>query len=202
MTGPTPQQPPAPQEPPTATAVRPPRRTDRGIMRRTALIAAISALIFGLAGVLTVSAVSQADDRRRDEPTTLVFDVQFSPQTLIATNNERDPNSPVALGDANVFHDQLFMDGERVGDEVGSCVIVALTPEVLANCSLVVRLPDGEITGQFATSPGPDPKPIALTGGTGAYRNIGGEGTLVEFGDETGTLTLEVLFLDTRRARN
>ena len=42
-------------------------------------------------------------------------------------------------------------------------------------------------------SPGPDPKPIALTGGTG------GEGTLVEFGDETGSLTLKVLFLDTRR---
>ncbi len=79
---------------------------------------------------------------------------------------------------------------------------MALAPTIVADCSLVVRLPDGHITGQFATSPGPDPKPIALTGGTGAYRNIGGEGTLVEFGDETGTLTLEVLFLDTRRARN
>ncbi len=164
-------------------------------MRRTVLIAAISALLLGLAGVLLVSAVSRADDRR-DEPTTLLFDVRFSPQALIATNNDRDPNSPLALGDENVFHDLLFMNGEQVGDEVGSCVIAALTPEILANCSLVVRLPDGDITGQFATSPGPDPKPLALTGGTGAYRDIGGEGTLVEFGDETGTLTLEVLFLD------
>jgi hypothetical protein len=165
-------------------------------MRRTVLIAAVSALLLGLAGVLSMSGVSQADAHRRDEPTTLHFDVRFSPQALIAANNERDPNSPLALGDENVFHDLLFMDGVRVGDEVGSCVIVALTPEILANCSLVVRLADGDITGQFATSPGPDLKPIALTGGTGAYRDIGGEGTLVEFGDETGTLTLEVLFLD------
>ncbi len=167
-------------------------------MRRTVLIAAVSALLLGLAGVLWTSDVSQADAHRSDEPTTLHFDVRFSPQALIAANNERDPNSPLALGDENVFHDLLFMDGEQVGDEVGSCVIVALTPDILANCSLVVRLADGDITGQFATSPGPDPKPIALTGGTGAYRDIGGEGTLVEFGDETGTLTLEVLFFDAR----
>jgi len=153
----------------------------------------------GIAGVLSVSAVSHADDGRRNESKTLLFDVRFSPQALIATNNERDPSSPLALGDANVFHDRLFMDGEEVGDQAGSCVVAALTPEIVANCSIVVRLPDGHITGQFATSPGPDPKPLALTGGTGAYRNIGGEGTLVEFGDETGTMTLEILFFDTPR---
>ncbi len=36
---------------------------------------------------------------------------------------------------------------------------------------------------------------IALTGGTGAYRTAGGEGTLVEFGNGTGRLTLQVLSL-------
>ena len=171
-------------------------------MRRPVLVVAVTALLLGLAGMLSLSAVARADDDRRDASGSLFFDVRFSPQTLVATNNERDPNSPLALGDANLFHDQLFVDGEQVGDEAGSCVIVALTPQILANCSIVVRLPDGHITGQFATSPGPDPKPIALTGGTGAYRDIGGEGTLVEFGDETGTLTLEVLFLDTGHGQN
>ena len=202
MTRHTPQQPSVPQQPPTPIAAPPPRSTGRGVMRRTVLIAAVSALVFGLATVLTVSAVSRADDDRLDASETLLLDVRFSPQTLVATNNEREPDSPLALGDANLFHDQLFRNGEQVGDEAGSCVIVALAPQVLADCSIVVRLPDGHITGQFATSPGPDPKPIALTGGTGAYRDIGGEGTLVEFGDETGTLTLVVLFLDPRRGRN
>jgi len=82
---------------------------------------------------------------------------------------------------------------QQVGDDLGSCVVVALTPELLNNCSLVIRLRGGTITGQFATSPGPAPKPLALTGGTGAYRNVGGEGTLVEFGNDKGSLTLHVL---------
>ena len=88
--------------------------------------------------------------------------MQFSPFTLIQANPVRDPSSPFALGDEIVFHDLLFSNGKQVGDQVGSCVIVAVTPEVLANCSDVMRLP-------------------------------GGEGTLVEFGNSKGSLTLHVL---------
>jgi hypothetical protein len=65
-------------------------------------------------------------------------------------------------------------------------------PEVLANCSDVVRLPGGTIAAQFANAPGPAPKALALTGGTGTYRNVGGEGTLVEFGNGKGSLTLDL----------
>jgi hypothetical protein len=119
--------------------------------------------------------------------------VAFSPFSLVAANNVRDPNSPFSLGDEITFHDQLSTKGKPVGDEVGSCVITALAPEVIANCSMVIRLPGGTITGQFASSPGPAPKAIALTGGTGAYRDAGGEGTLVEFGNGKGSLTLNVL---------
>ena len=187
MAGPTP--PPVPERPPTA----PPRGPGRRAVRRTALVTAVPVLVLAGAAAVSVSAVSSASEDPAEESTTLRFDVRFSPLALIATNNERDPGTPLALGDANVFHDQLLVDGERVGDEVGSCVIAALTPGIVADCGIVVRLADGHITGQFATSPGPAPKPIALTGGTGAYRGIGGEGTLVEFGDETGTLTLEVV---------
>ncbi|WP_448627674.1 allene oxide cyclase barrel-like domain-containing protein [Geodermatophilus sp. URMC 64] len=167
-------------------------------MRRTVLVATVSVLSFGLAGVVAASAIAD-DHGGRDGAKTLVFDVRFSPQTIVATNNERDPNSPFSVGDEILFRDQLFQNGARVGEEVGSCVLVTVTPDVVADCSAVIRLPDGDITAQFANSPGPDPKPLALTGGTGAYRNVGGEGTLVEFGDETGTLTLRVLGFDSRR---
>jgi hypothetical protein len=95
--------------------------------------------------------------------------------------------------DEIVFHDILFSNGKQVGDQVGSCVIVALTPEVLANCSDVMRLPGGTIAAQFANAPGPAPKDLALTGGTGTFRNVGGEGTLVEFGNSKGNVTLHVL---------
>ena len=45
---------------------------------------------------------------------------------------------------------------------------------------------------------GPTPRELALTGGTGSYRNAGGEGTLVEFGNGKGRMTLQVLSLAPR----
>jgi hypothetical protein len=163
-------------------------------MRRVALTGAATALVLALAGVVAISTASQAAQPSTAKSKTLTFDVVFSPFTPVAANNERDPNSPIALGDEIVFHDQLFANGNHVGDQVGSCVIVDVTPELLANCSLVIRLPGGTITGQFASVPGPAPKALALTGGTGTYRNVGGEGTLVEFGvNNRGSLTLHVL---------
>src|SRR5437773_2048177 len=140
-------------------------------MRKVALTSAAAALLLGLAGVVAVAAASQAAEPGTTKSRTLTFDVVFSPFTPIAANNDRDPNSPFALGDEIVFHDQLFSNGKRVGDDLGSCVIVSPAPELLNNCTMVIRLPGGDITAQFATSPGPAPKPLALTGGTGTYRN-------------------------------
>jgi hypothetical protein len=42
------------------------------------------------------------------------------------------------------------------------------------------------------------PKQLAVTGGTGAYGNAGGDGTLVEFGNGQGKLTLHLLSLVAR----
>jgi hypothetical protein len=166
-------------------------------MRRAAVAAAVVGML-GLAAVGITSTTSQAAEPAAAARKVLRFDVAFSPLSLIAANNERTPGSPFALGDEITFHDQLSVQGKRVGDEVGSCVLAELDPEPLANCSLVIRVPGGSITGQFASSPGPAPKPIAITGGTGVYRNAGGEGTLVEFANQTGVLTLRVLALSPR----
>ena len=170
-----------------------------GIVRRVILTGAATALVLALGGVVAISAASQAAETSRQKARTLTFHVVFSPFSPIAANNERDPNSPFALGDEIVFHDQLYANGKQVGDDVGSCVIASNTPpELLANCSLVIRLPDGNLTGQFVAIQGPEPRQIALTGGTGRYRNAGGEGTLVEFGNGTGRMTLHVLSLVSR----
>jgi hypothetical protein len=165
-------------------------------MRKLAVTSAAAALLLGSAGVVSISAATQAAEPSTAKSETLTFDVVFSPFTPVATNNERDPNSPFALGDEVVFHDQLFSKGQRVGDDVGSCVIVSLSPDVLSNCTAVFRLPGGDITAQFATMPGGAPKPVALTGGTGIYRSVGGEATLVEPPEgNKGSLTLNVLSL-------
>jgi hypothetical protein len=51
------------------------------------------------------------------------------------------------------------------------------------------------IAAQTVATAGPIPKQLALTGGTGIYRTVGGDGTLVEFGNGKGRLTLHVLSL-------
>src|SRR5919199_3183730 len=152
-------------------------------MRRVAASTAVVALL-GLAAAATTSMSSQAAESATAGAKVLHFDVAFSPLSLIAANNERVPGSQLALGDEITFHDQLSVRGKRVGDEVGSCVIAELSPIPIANCSVVFRVPGGTITGQFATSPGPDPKPIAITGGTGAYRRARRGGAPPEVADQ------------------
>jgi hypothetical protein len=82
-------------------------------MRKVALTTAAAALVLGLAGVVAIAAASQAAEPSTHKAKTLTFDVVFSPFSPIAANNVRDPNSPFALGDELVFHDQLFSKASR-----------------------------------------------------------------------------------------
>ena len=173
-------------------------------MRKVPLVSAAAALVLSLAGVVSFSVASQAAAPSVTKPSltqsaTLTFDVVFSPLAIVAANNVRNPDSPFALGDEIVSHDQLFSGGHHVGDDVSSCVIVSVPPDAtLANCTAIFRLPGGNITAQTVAIPGPAARDLALTGGTGTYRNIGGDGTLVEFGPVNGKLTLHVLSLVAR----
>lgn len=160
-------------------------------MRKVALTGAGVALLLGLVGVISVAAAPRAVQSSATRSTTLSFDVVFSPFSFIPANPVRNPGSPFALGDELTFHDTLLSHGKQVGDELGSCVIVELSP-VQANCTDVIRLAGGNITAQFANAPPPQ-KDLALTGGTGIYDDIGGQGRLTEFGNGTGSLTLHVL---------
>ncbi len=78
-------------------------------------------------------------------------------------------------------------------------MIVSAPPgALLANCNGIFRLPGGTIAIQTTAIPGPAPKQLAVTGGTGTYGNAGGDGTLVEFGNGKGKLTLHLLSLVAR----
>jgi hypothetical protein len=168
-------------------------------MRKVPLAGAAAALVLGLAGVVSFAAASQATVPSPAKSQTLVFHVVFSPFEFVQANNVRNPDSPFALGDEIVAHDQLFSHGQHVGDDASSCVVVSAPPAAtLANCTGVFRLPGGTIAFQTTAIPGPKPKDLALTGGTGAYGNAGGDGTLVEFGNGNGKLTLHLLSLVAR----
>ena len=166
-------------------------------MRKVPLAGAAAALILGVASAVAIPIASQAAGPSPAKSHTLVFHVVFSPFELAQTNNVRNPNSPYSLGDELLFHDQLFSSGQHVGDDAGDCVIVDVTQALLANCTEVVRLPGGTLTTQFLNGPPPH-KQLAITGGSGAYDAAGGDGTLVEFPNNTGTLTLHVLSLVAR----
>jgi len=168
-------------------------------MRKVPLAGVAAAVVFGLAGVSSFAAVSQASVPGPAKSQTLVFNVVFSPLHMIAANNVRNPKFPVALGDEIVEHDQLFSQGQHVGDDVFSCVVVSVPPDaLLANCTGIVRLPGGTIGFQTTAVVGPAPKQLVVTGGTGTYRSVGGDGTLVEFGPVHGKLTLHLLSLVAR----
>jgi hypothetical protein len=168
-------------------------------MRKVPLASAIAVVVVGLAGAGSFAAVSQASVPSPAKSQTLVFNVVFSPLQQIAANNVRNPAFPVALGDEIVEHDQLFSQGQHVGDDVFSCVVVSLPPgPILANCTGIVRLPGGTIGFQTTATAGPEPKQLVVTGGTGTYRNAGGDGTLVEFGPVHGKMTLHLLSLVAR----
>jgi hypothetical protein len=159
-------------------------------MRRNVVASAVIAVAVVAAGAGSAAAASSAGPVTA-RPRTLSFDVHFSPFAALHLNPKPDPNTGFGPGDVITFHDLLFSHSRKAGDEGGSCVIVDAS-QALANCIEVVRLRHGTITTQFLNAP-PPRKHLAVTGGTGIYGDAGGEGTLVEFGDGTGRLTLHLL---------
>jgi hypothetical protein len=84
----------------------------------------------------------------------------------------------------------LLQRGRQVGDEGGTCPIVDVA-QGLIHCTGTIRLAGGQLTFQGLTTTAPT-KEIAITGGTGRYQGAGGQATLVEAGDGTGSLTVRL----------
>jgi hypothetical protein len=82
------------------------------------------------------------------------------------------------------------VNGSSVADEVGSCVVV--DPTGPSNCTAVIQLTGrGTIAFAFVNSPPPH-KVLAVTGGSGQFREVRGDGTLDENDDQTGTVVLQL----------
>jgi hypothetical protein len=121
-------------------------------------------------------------------PSHLAFDVQFIGQDTMV---DLSPSGP-SQGDEIILHDLLFAHGKQVGHSAGVCVFTDLAGGPEATCTVTFAVPGGEITTQFLNSP-PAVKAVAVTGGTGRYRNVRGQGELVESGHETATLTFDLI---------
>ena len=120
--------------------------------------------------------------------------------TFFSTENALAPLPVVAgkfsLGDRVVFSDDLFTakGGTQVGSDGGECTVVRVTDAAAGSgvlqCLVTFSLPGGDITTQALntlTNGGfVGAQTGAITGGTGKYRDAGGQFT-VEFlsGGET-----------------
>ncbi|MEV6978565.1 hypothetical protein [Kitasatospora sp. NPDC093806] len=82
-------------------------------------------------------------------------------------------------GDYVVFTDDLFRDGVRVGSDAGSCTLIDVADGGTSLCVVTVHLERGDLTAQALTrgilAGGPDSFVAAITGGTGAFVDAGGE---------------------------
>jgi hypothetical protein len=154
-------------------------------MRRITLNSVVLAVLVMLGGV-TIAGAAPTAKPADTKAKTLRFDVRFSPFHLVDVGGDGAPS----LGDYVVFHDVLLADGEQVGDEGGTCPLVDLE-QGLIHCTGTIRLQGGQITFQGLTTTAPT-KHVAITGGTGRYQDVGGQATLVEFPDQTGTLTIRL----------
>jgi hypothetical protein len=158
-------------------------------MQRTRRVVAVGTVVVASALLLPGAvAGAGADDpgEGHGHETTLRFDVAFSPFNLV------DLGAPgLSAADVIVFDDVLLRDGQRVGGMAGTCVVIKATP--LANCTGVITL-DEQDTIAFALLNAPPPEKVfSITGGSGTYRTARGDGLLVEFGNGTGTLTVNVV---------
>ena len=102
------------------------------------------------------------------------------------------------VGDRFVFSDDLYRDDEKVGQDGGECVVVRLEgPTTTVNCVVTLSLPKGQITSQGLASftEGQDPQPftVAITGGTGRYREADGEVTVEEVSQTETRLTVTLV---------
>jgi Allene oxide cyclase barrel like domain len=144
-------------------------------------------IIAAALAALAAARVSLAGGSPADPARTLHYGVTFVNDSQIDLG-ARGPS----VGDERTFYDTLSDNqGKRAGYGGGVCAVENMQPPVFS-CSITFALRGGQIATQLLTTPGPAPKPFAITGGSGSYRNVRGEGTLVEYGKHKGSITFHL----------
>jgi hypothetical protein len=158
------------------TAVVERASTARGkgcVMRRIILTVVALALV----GVVTGVTVAQSAPKSSKVvfKRTLVFTEKDTTNSLVdnppAAKNEFD----LSLGDQLVFSGHLLKHGDVRGGIGAHCIVVGKKPTTV-ECEGTAKLPGGKITLQtsFQFTKNEAPTTIAITGGTGAFRNARG----------------------------
>ncbi|TDB78369.1 hypothetical protein E1165_01270 [Micromonospora sp. KC723] len=81
----------------------------------------------------------------------------------------------MSLGDMDVYSGNAIRDGRKVGRGGGSCQAIHIGGKnITMQCLITMELERGSVTMQSLWARGANPLDMAVTGGTGAYRNARG----------------------------
>ncbi|WP_253815200.1 allene oxide cyclase barrel-like domain-containing protein [Nocardia amikacinitolerans] len=81
----------------------------------------------------------------------------------------------VSVGDMDVYSGNAIQDGRTVGRGGGSCQTLHIEgANITMQCSITMELPQGSVTMQSQWVRGASPLDMAITGGTGVYREARG----------------------------
>jgi hypothetical protein len=165
-------------------------------MRFKLAVAAIAAIALGAGGVALASADSNGGGDDHEGKT-----IKFFALTVQTADIDLGDKG-FSLGDQTVFSDDLYnkKGGTKLGVDGGVCTIVRITDAKTfsgtAQCVVTASLAGGQIATQglvsFAGNQLPPPFDIAITGGTGAYKNASGQVTVQELSDTEANLTVQL----------
>jgi hypothetical protein len=105
-----------------------------------------------------------------------------------------------SVGDYFTFTDRLYDAAQSVGTDAGVCTLADLSPRgASVHCVATLSLRDGQLTAQGLTAFGaddPENKPftVAVTGGTGRYRNAHGEMTITPVNEDVDRYDLQLRY--------
>ena len=156
----------------------------RHTLALVACTAVASAGVFGITSAFTASADVST-------PQTIVVHGKFDQEAFRREN----PDSPnLEVGDTTVASENLFQHGKKVGFSGILCTFTHVRPPVQM-CTISYKLHGGEITAQ-AVLPVQRHKAqtfkLAITGGTGTYKNVRGYLTLEQInGGDVNTFHLQ-----------
>ncbi|AVH54755.1 hypothetical protein C4B68_01825 [Streptomyces dengpaensis] len=120
-----------------------------------------------LASASTSTSSGASDTRHRAE----IFEL-VGKQTAIKDLDLGEKG--ISLGDQRVIHEDLYRDGEKVGDHSVICTYTHVSPAAL-QCLGTFSLPDGQFAAQALLHlPAPSYVDVGITGGSGDYRSAQG----------------------------
>ncbi|MFE8950167.1 hypothetical protein [Streptomyces sp. NPDC007856] len=137
-----------------------------GFRKLVPVVGAVAALLVGA----PLASAAAPTSREAHQHTETINVVAKQTQTQSIDLGEKGKS----LGDQLVIAEDLYRHGKKIGDHSVVCTYIHTEPDAL-QCLGTFALPEGQITGQALLHlPAPSAVDVAVTGGSGAFSNVGG----------------------------